>query len=225
MHIVVTRRHVWHNGANKPVCCKRGLIRVRARYGGYQGFNMTPIWVLLTVNFLFYIAYLIQPNLIINTFGFTPFQFLDEPWTIVTNMFVHAGLWHILGNMIMLYFFGTYLLGLLGEVKFLILYFAGGLLGNLLFFLLGNEYTTAVGASGALFAIMGTMAVMRPRLKVLVWFLIPVDLWIIALFGALIIATQMTSSSVAWQAHIGGMVLGLIAGFYFRKQERGRFWG
>ena len=186
---------------------------------------MTPIWVLLTVNFLFYIAYLIQPNLIINTFGFTPFQFLDEPWTIVTNMFVHAGLWHILGNMIMLYFFGTYLLGLLGEVKFLILYFAGGLLGNLLFFLLGNEYTTAVGASGALFAIMGTMAVMRPRLKVLVWFLIPVDLWIIALFGALIIATQMTSSSVAWQAHIGGMVLGLIAGFYFRKQERGRFWG
>ena len=198
---------------------------MRVRYGGYQGFNMTPIWVLLAVNFLFYIAYLIQPNLIIDTFGFTPNQFLDEPWTIVTNMFVHAGLWHILGNMIMLFFFGSYLLGLLGEVKFFIVYFVGGLIGNLLFFLLGSEYATAVGASGALFAIMGTMAVMRPKLKVLIWFLIPVDLWIVALFGALLIATQMTSSSVAWEAHIGGMVLGLVAGFYFRRQERGRFWG
>ena len=198
---------------------------MRTRYGGYRGFNMTPIWVLLAVNFLFYIAYLIQPSLIIDTFGFTPNQFHNEPWTIVTNMFVHAGLWHILGNMIMLYFFGSYLLGLLGEAKFLIVYFTGGLLGNVLFWLLGPSYIAAVGASGALFAIMGTMAVMRPRIKVLVWFLVPVDLWIVALFGAIIIATQITSSTIAWQAHIGGLILGLVAGLYFRKKERGRFWG
>lgn len=186
---------------------------------------MTPIWVLLAVNFIFYVAYLIQPNLIIDTFGFTSSQFLDEPWTIVTNLFVHAGLWHILGNMIMLYFFGSFLLGLLGEVRFLIIYFVGGLLGNLFIWLIGPSFIPAVGASGALFAIMGTMAVMRPKLKVLVWFLVPVDLWIIALFAALIIATQMTSTTVAWEGHIGGMVFGLIAGLYFRRQERGRFWG
>ena len=67
---------------------------------------------------------------------------------------------------------------------------------------------------------MGTLAVMRPRIKVLVWFLIPVDLWIVVVIGALII-----SPNIAWQAHIGGIALGVVAGFYFRKQERGRFWG
>jgi len=186
---------------------------------------MTPIWVLLAVNFLFYIAYLIQDNLIIRTFGFQPDQFLSEPWTIVTNMFVHAGLWHILGNMIMLYFFGSYLLGLLGQVKFLIVYFAGGLLGNLLFFFLAPDYAIAVGASGALYAIMAAMAVMRPKLKVLLWFLVPIDLWIVALFGVLLIASQMTSTTIAWEGHLGGLVVGLVAGLYFRKQESGRFWG
>jgi len=198
---------------------------VRGRYGSYRGFNMTPIWVLLAINFIFYIAYLIRDDLIITTFGFQPDQFLSEPWTIVTNMFVHAGLWHILGNMIMLYFFGSYLLGLLGQVKFLIVYFAGGLMGNLLFFFLAPDYAIAVGASGALYAIMAAMAVMRPKLKVLLWFLVPIDLWIIALFGVLLIASQMTSTTIAWEGHLGGLVVGLVAGLYFRKQESGRFWG
>lgn len=193
---------------------------MRVRYGGYRGFNMTPIWVLMAVNLIFFVAALIREETIFTTFGFTPIQFLDEPWTILTSMFVHDGIWHIIVNMLMLYFFGSYILGLVGEVKFLIVYFVGGLLGNLLFFLLGNEYATVVGASGAVYAIMGTLAVMRPRLKVLVWFLIPVDLWIVVVIGALII-----SPNIAWQAHIGGVVLGVVAGFYFRKQERGRFWG
>jgi membrane associated rhomboid family serine protease len=72
---------------------------------------------------------------------------------------------------------------------------------------------------------MAAMAVMRPRLKVLIWFLVPVDLWIVALFGALLIASQMTSTTIAWEGHLGGLLVGLAAGFYFRKQERGRFWG
>lgn len=180
---------------------------------------MTPIWVILAVNFLFYFASLIQRGLILDTFGFTPAEFLNEPWTIVTNMFVHASLWHILGNMLMLYFFGSYLLGLVGETKFLLVYFVGGLLGNVFFMFLGWEFATAVGASGALYAVMGTLAVMRPRLKVLLWFMIPVDLWIVVVIGALIV-----SPNIAWQAHIGGLVLGLAAGLYFRRRERGAFW-
>jgi membrane associated rhomboid family serine protease len=192
---------------------------VRVRYGGFGGINLTPIWVLMVVNLIFFVAALIREQVIFNTFGFMPSQFLDEPWTIITSMFVHDGIFHILVNMLMLYFFGSYILGLVGEVKFLIVYFVGGLLGNLLFFLLGNEYATVVGASGAIYAIMGALAVMRPRLKVLVWFLIPVDLWIVVVIGALII-----SPNIAWQAHIGGMILGLAAGLYFRKQEHGRFW-
>lgn len=199
---------------------------MRVRYGGFGGVNLTPIWVLMAINLIFFVAALIRETTIFNTFGFTPSQFLDEPWTILTSMFVHDGIWHILINMLMLYFFGSYILGLLGEVKFLIVYFVGGLVGNLLFFLLGNEYAIVVGASGAVYAIMGTLAVMRPRIKVLVWFLVPVDLWILVLImGALIISTQIGSSYIAWQAHLGGLILGLIAGLYFRWQERGRSWG
>ena len=194
---------------------------MRARYGGFRSTNvaMTPIWILLGVNFLFYFATLIRRDVILDTFGLTPLEFLNEPWTIVTNMFVHAGLWHILGNMLMLYFFGSYLLGLLGEAKFLLVYFVGGLMGNALYMAIGPEFATAVGASGALYAIMGTLAVMRPRLKVLIWFMVPVDLWIVVVVGALII-----SPSVAWQAHIGGLVFGLAVGLYLRRKERGSFW-
>ena len=193
---------------------------MRVRYSGFRGpgINMTPIWIIMAANLLFYIATMIQPDLIINTFGLMPIQLVNEPWTIVTNMFVHAGLWHFLGNMLMLYFFGSYLLGLVGEVRFLLVYFAGGLLANVAFLVLGSDFATVVGASGALYAVMGVMAVMRPRLKVYLWFMIPIDLWIVVVVGMLIIFP-----GVAWQAHLGGLVLGLAAGYFFRKRERGAF--
>lgn len=194
---------------------------MRVRYSGFRqpGVNMTPIWIIMVLNLLFYIATIIQRSLILSTFGLTPIELGNEPWTIVTNMFVHAGLWHFLGNMLMLYFFGSYLLGLVGEVKFLLVYFAGGLLANVAFLLLGSDFVTVVGASGALYAVMGAMAVMRPRLKVYLWFMIPIDLWIVVVVGMLIIAP-----GVAWQAHLGGLALGLVAGLFFRKRERGAFW-
>jgi membrane associated rhomboid family serine protease len=47
----------------------------------------------------------------------------------------------------------------------------------------------------------------------------------VIILGALIFAAEITSTNIAWQAHLGGLVLGLAAGFYFRRQERGRFWG
>lgn len=193
---------------------------MRVRYSGFRGpgINMTPIWIIMGVNLLFYIATMIQRSLIISTFGLTPMELGNEPWTIVTNMFVHAGLWHFLGNMLMLYFFGSYLLGLVGEARFLLVYFAGGLLANVAFLVLGSDFATVVGASGALYAVMGVMAVMRPRLKVYLWFMIPVDLWIVVVVGMLIIFP-----GVAWQAHLGGLVLGLAAGYFFRKRERGAF--
>ena len=186
---------------------------MRATYRGiYRPSGMTPIWVLLAVNLIVFLATFIQRNLIIDTFGLTPFTFGDEPWTIVTSMFVHASFWHLFGNMLMLYFFGSYLLGLVGERRFLIIYFLAGLAGNLLFLLIGNQFSTAIGASGALYGVMAALAVMRPRLKVYIWFMIPVDLWIVALVGAFLILP-----GIAWQAHIGGAVIGALAGFYLRR--------
>jgi len=187
---------------------------------------MTPIWVLLGVNFIVFIAALINEARITSLLGLMPATFLDEPWTIVTSMFVHAGFGHILFNMLMLYFFGSYFLGLVGESKFLIVYFVGGLAGNVLFMLIGPS-ATLIGASGALYALMGTLAVMRPKLKVLLYFLIPVDLWIVVIFASLIMIPMARDATrqgtIAWEAHLGGLVAGLVAGYYFRRRERGAF--
>ena len=188
------------------------------RHRSYQNFQLTPIWVLIGTNLLVYLATMTNWNFVITNFGFQPASFLNEPWTIITSMFVHGSFFHLFANMLMLYFFGSYILRLIGENKFLLVYFAAGLAGNVLYLLLGPDIP-AVGASGALYGVMGALAVMRPRMKVYLWFIVPIDLWIVVIIGALIM-----SPNIAWQAHLGGLGLGLTAGYFFRKREGRSFW-
>ena len=185
-------------------------------YKRYQGFKLTPIWVLIALNFLLFIATAIAPELIF-LLGLQPASFLHRPWTIVTSLFIHSGLWHIIANMLTLYFFGTYLSRLVGESKLLIAYFCGGIVGNVLFILLAPPLSIAIGASGAVFALGGALAVMRPKLRVFVFPIpVPLPLWSAVIGGFLIISLF---PGIAWQAHLGGLVLGLIAGYFFRKRE------
>ena len=154
--------------------------------------------------------------------GLQPASFLDRPWTIVTNLFIHGSIWHILANMITLYFFGSYIYRLLGTKKFLIVYFAGGILGNILYLLLAtSQYAIAVGASGAIFALGGVLTAMRPRLRVFVFPVpAPLPLWIAVIGIFLILSIPAIFPHIAWQAHLGGLVLGLVAGYIFRRRER-----
>jgi len=155
--------------------------------------------------------------------GLQPASFTSEPWTILTSLFIHANFAHIFGNMITLYFFGTYLSTLVGERYFLITYFIGGLLGNafLLIYELyapwGNPYVIGIGASGAIFALGGALAVLRPMARVYLFFVIPLPLWVGVIGGFLIMSLI---PNVSWQAHLGGLVLGLIAGYFFRERQR-----
>jgi len=185
-------------------------------YKRYQSFKLTPIWVLIALNFLFFIATAIAPELIF-LLGLQPASFLHRPWTIVTSLFIHSGLWHIIANMLTLYFFGTYLSRLVGESKLLIAYFCGGIAGSVLFVFLAPPYSIAIGASGAVFALGGALAVMRPKLRVFVFPIpVPLPLWSAVIGGFLIISLF---PGIAWQAHLGGLVFGLIAGYFFRKRE------
>ncbi len=187
------------------------------RYRTYQGFRLTPIWFLLILNLIIFIATTISRDLIF-LLGLLPAAFLQQPWTIVTNLFVHSGLWHIVANMLTLYFFGSYLSRLVGDGRFLIVYFGGGILGNILFILLGPSLSIAIGASGAVFALGGALAVMRPRLRVFVIPIpVPIPLWA-AVIGGFVILSFVPF--VAWQAHLGGLVFGFISGFFFRKRVR-----
>ena len=190
------------------------------RYKSYPGFRLTPVWVLIAVNFLFFIATIIVPDLVF-LLGLQPASLLARPWTIVTSLFIHGSLWHIIANMLTLYFFGTYLSRLVGEGKFLIVYFCGGILGSVLFILLASPFSIAVGASGAIFALGGALAIMRPKLRVFIFPIpVPLPLWIAVIGGFLIISFI---PHIAWQAHLGGLILGLIAGYFFGKRERRSF--
>ena len=187
------------------------------RYRSYRAVNLAPLWVLIGLNLLLFIVTIIVPRLIL-FLGLMPADILARPWTIVTSLFLHGGFWHILANMITLYFFGRYLCALIGEKKFLIVYFIGGILGNILFILLAPPLSIVVGASGAVFALGGTLTVMRPKLRVFIFPIpAPLPLWVAIIGGFLILSLF---PSVAWQAHLGGLVFGLTIGYFFRKRER-----
>lgn len=190
-------------------------------YRTHQSFKLTPLWVIVIANILLFVITTVDITLT-SLFGLQPASLLARPWTIVTNLFIHVGLWHITANMLALYFFGTYLSRLLGDSRFLIVYFLGGILGNIFFILLAPAYAIAVGASGAIFALGGALAVMRPRLRVIVIPIpTPLPLWAAVIGGFVIISLF---PFVAWQAHLGGLALGLMAGYIFRKRERHFLW-
>jgi len=187
----------------------------------YRGSRPTAVWLIIAINLLLFIATLINGNLIL-FLGFQPASFLARPWTIVTNLFVHGGVWHIFANMITLYFFGSYLCRLIGVKRFLLVYFVGGILGNIFFFLLPpSPFSIAIGASGAVFALGGVLAVMMPRLRVFIFPIpVPIPLWIAVIGGFIILSIFSPLLGIAWQAHLGGLVLGLVAGYIFRRRAR-----
>jgi len=183
--------------------------------------SLNAILFLVALNILVFFFRLIRPELTY-FLGLTPALVLQQPWTIVTNMFVHASFTHILFNMISLYFLGSFLLRLVGESSFMKVYFIGGLAGNFLYILLGPPMIPGVGASGAIFAIGGTLAMMAPRLRVFVFPLpFPVPLW-----GAMtfFLVVSFFIRGIAWQAHLGGFLLGLAAGYYFKRRGRRLFY-
>ena len=208
---------------NPVIWGKRALAKevlakkMRVRYQSYQSFGLSPILVLVIVNFLVFIATMIVGELVF-LLGLQPAGFLSRPWTILTSMFVHGGFWHIFANMLTLFFFGNAMLRLVGTGRFLIVYFGGGILGGILFILLASPFSVAVGASGAVFALAGALVVMRPKLPVIIFPIpAPIPLWVAVIGGFLILSFF---PHIAWQAHLGGLVLGLIAGYIFRKRER-----
>ncbi len=163
--------------------------------------------------------------------AFVPADFAHQPWSIVTSIFVHArfpDFTHILFNMITLYFFGNFLVNIVGDRMFLLIFVVGGIVGNLLYWVFAanhlagtSPFTGVIGASGAIFAAGGALAVLRPRSSVYVFPIpAPIPLWIAVLGGFLL---TFAATGVAWQAHVGGLVAGLIMGLIFRQRSRGRW--
>jgi len=199
---------------------------------GRQGFLSTYTGMIIAANVVFFIGALVLINSIgdINAFSFIalmPATVLGghNLWTFLTSMFMHAGFGHLLVNMISLMFIGSFVEKLVGKKRFIGLYFIGGLFAGVLFVLIAfftgmdlNVY--AVGASGAIFALGGLLAVLTPRLPVLVFFIIPMPMW--AAMGVLMFGLWALSLGLGLPigntAHLGGLIVGLGYGFYLKKK-------
>jgi uncharacterized protein len=185
---------------------------------------LNPVFIIIGINVIIFIAVNISSGLLTNLALWAPLDlYTHYSWGIVTSMFTHQSFTHILFNMLTLYFFGSYLLKMIGTKNFLIIYFGGGLLGGIFFVLIStlmnpNIGVAAIGASGAIFALGGTLAVLMPRMKVYIMFIpIPVPLWIAVIGGCIIMSFF---SNVAWEAHLGGLLFGLAAGYIIKRQKK-----
>lgn len=169
---------------------------------------MTP-WVLrlIVANVAVFAATSITPNLWV-VLGFRPVWFLYRPWTVFTYMFVHAGLWHLLFNMLGLFFFGPRLEARLGGRRFAGLYFLSGFGGALLSVF--TPYAIIVGASGAVFGVLYGFAHYWPHERIYIWGVLPVPArgMVVGLAMISIYFGISGGGSIAHFAHLGGFVGG-----------------
>ena len=143
---------------------------------------------------------------------------------ILFSTFLHAGFLHIAGNMLFLWVFGNNVEDFLGKVKFTIFYLAGGIAAGFAHVAINldgvNALIPAVGASGAVAAVMGAYLVLFPRAHVntlvplfFIWTVVKLSAWIV--LGIWFVFQFFTSPAegIAWMAHVGGFLFGVVAIF------------
>lgn len=140
--------------------------------------------------------------------------------SILTSMFLHGGLAHLLFNMWSLWIFGNNVEEAFGHLGYALLYLVGGVVATLTFAFLNLDSTIPlVGASGAIAAALGAYAVLFPRHRVLTlvgWFVLPLPailflgVWFFGQFS-------LGGTSTAWEAHVGGFVFGLAVAMLMRR--------
>jgi len=149
-------------------------------------------------------------------FVLSPVSLLAEPWAIITSLFAHADIEHILFNMLALFMFGSVLEARLGPNRFLFLYLVSGVVGAVGFMLFNPPFELALGASGAIYGIIGALVLLEPKLTVY-FYGVPIPMYVAGPIYALIEVFAMGSTdSIAHSAHL----LGFFAGLALATQER-----
>jgi len=190
------------------------------------GITSKIILVNVVLFFIFWILTIINPNFI-DYIALKPSNIFSGKnlWTILSSMFMHGSFSHLLVNMISLFFIGNFVERIIGAKRFAVFYLAGGIIAGISFVLLSlifkSEFDTyAVGASGAIFSLAGLLMILLPRLPVLVFFVIPMPLWLgvlFLLFGLWAISV-VAGLPIGNTAHLGGFVIGVIYGFYLKMK-------
>jgi membrane associated rhomboid family serine protease len=186
-------------------------------------------WMLIGANVIAFIISLGSLEYFVNTWGFVPASL--SIFNMFTSMFLHGGFEHILGNMWFLFIFGDNIEDTFGHIPYLLFYLAAGIAATVAHLLLNLGSTIpAVGASGAISGVLGAYLVLFPSAGVYVsgqlghrglisaklmlgaWFVFQFISGVLGLFGE--------QSGIAFWAHIGGFVFGVIVALIYRMVKR-----
>jgi len=183
-------------------------------------YNPTGKWTFILIG-ISIIAFIIQQitNLWVYL-TFIPAVALQAPWMFLTSIFLHAGFSHLLFNMFSLFFFGIYLEKIVDSKVFLAIFLLSGIAGSFGYMLTAtNPLSPGLGASGAVYGVMGALAVLAPRMIIFVYGFLPLPMIAAAaLYAVIDYAGLFVPSGVAHGAHLGGMFIGGIYGLYLRTK-------
>ena len=211
-----------------PECLGQAQARAprvgRQPLGG-QG-NQTPVvtYSLIAITALFYLIQWIPGLDATNYLAYAPLYSYGEyaaigapyePWRMMTSVFTHSTgfVFHILLNMYTLWIFGQMLERMLGKARFITLYLASGLAGSLGVMFWAPHDTFVVGASGAIFGLMGAYLVIQRKLG-------GETTQLLVLVGINLVIGFLPGMSVSWQAHLGGLLGGALLGFIFVQTRK-----
>lgn len=173
------------------------------------------------------------------TWGLVPAKLIGDPtnqWnTIYSSMFLHGGWFHIINNMWVLFIFGDNVEARMGKIKYLFFYLLSGTAAGLLqTYILPSSQVPMIGASGAVAGVLGAYLVLFPRSRVAslvpIFFIftvieIPAFIYLVFWFVSQLYSGWLSiqggaGSGIAWWAHIGGFMFGLIMSFFFASRRR-----
>ena len=187
---------------------------------------------LIVLNVVFFLIELSGGDAFIERWAFVPSRFLDNPVgdlpTLFTSMFMHAGWVHLIGNMVYLWIFGDNVEDRFGQGNYLIFYLLCGLGATFTQLMFSADSSIPnLGASGAIAGVLGAYILMFPQARVSVLMgrmIVPmsafavIGLWfVLQLFSGIASITAATQAGgVAYMAHVGGFVSGLVLAYVFR---------
>lgn len=162
--------------------------------------------------------------------GFTSFFILDptrpeEVWRLVTSIFLHGSFDHLFFNALSLFFFAPVLERMVGKIEFYKIFFIGGITGSLLYLalvFLGSPPIPALGASGAIYAILGAVAFFNPDATIYVYFF-PMKMKHAILFWIFLNLIYIVDwrSGIGGAAHLGGLFFGWLYAKYLQNRGIG----
>lgn len=210
-------------GVHCPECVKEARQSAPKRkprlLTSFRQSSGTPVvtYSLIGINVVVLALQYVSSGFIFQAFALAPFLAPTEPWRLVTSMFLHSqtSIFHILFNMYSLFIFGPMIEHLVGRLRFLVLYLLAGIGGSVLVVAIGDPYIGVIGASGAIFGLLGAYFVIARRSGANTTQLVIVI--------ALNLGIGFLVPNIAWQAHVGGLLIGgAVALIYSRTTRAGQ---